>query len=582
MSATRPLELFISYAHQDDVLRTQLEAHLALLKRQGVFDVWHDRRISAGAEWAGEIDRALESADVVLLLVSADFLNSDYCYDKEMARALIRHEEGATRVVPVILRSCDWQSSPFGKLEALPVDGKPVMNYPSVDAAFTEIAGGLRALATEIRSGARAADAHVIVDTPTHERRPPPLRKTLKIGPIKFLGVEFGRVDVAWPPRPRALGIGAVVLLGVAAAYFQFVLSPLLRDAQNALRRADYATAATRIHAMPEWSSALPFVARLAAVADFGIKLAQGTPIRGLTPELAALGKRYPDSPDVLVFEGLKAYYVDQDAEKARQRFTEAADRDAAHVEAHFLAVGRDIDLAYIAMSRDDMPGAQAADADARRLVHRATSGSAFAAALPRYASEIGSLDTLEGDDIGAYAVYERLLSADPQSALEAAFVSWRLPQASATAKRSLEGLEQAMRLVEKDPHSADGWSFRVAPTELVDVRPKDEKLCLLAWAYDLSSALQPVPGADAATTEGSLAEARQSCRVGALAARTREIVCVQVLNAEHALLHADARQPLFESWRTNHLRCEQDLEALPVLPARSPAEAKRSARAGP
>ena len=95
------------------------------------FDVWHDRRIAPGQEWAGEIDDALEHADVVLLLVSADFLASDYCYDKEMTRALTRHEQGSARVVPVILRPCDWQSSPFGKLQALPLDGKPVTSTPS-------------------------------------------------------------------------------------------------------------------------------------------------------------------------------------------------------------------------------------------------------------------------------------------------------------------------------------------------------------------------------------------------------------------------------------------------------------------
>ena len=123
MNGAKPLSLFISYSHKDDEWRAKLDSHLALLKRQSVFDVWHDRRIGAGREWAGDINDALESASVVLLLVSANFLASDYCYDKEMKRALQRHDQGAARVVPVILRTCDWRSSDFGKLQAVPRAG---------------------------------------------------------------------------------------------------------------------------------------------------------------------------------------------------------------------------------------------------------------------------------------------------------------------------------------------------------------------------------------------------------------------------------------------------------------------------
>src|SRR5256885_1588759 len=116
MTESRPLSLFISYSHKDDVLRAKLEAHLTLPKRSGVFDIWHDRKIGAGREWAGEINEALERADVVLLLVSSDFLASDYCQDKEMTRAMERQAQGTTRVVPVILRACDWEAASFGKL----------------------------------------------------------------------------------------------------------------------------------------------------------------------------------------------------------------------------------------------------------------------------------------------------------------------------------------------------------------------------------------------------------------------------------------------------------------------------------
>src|SRR5262249_16955345 len=106
--AGRALSLFISYSHKDDAMREKLDTHLAVVKRQRVFDVWHDRRITGGREWADAIDEALERADVILLLVSADFLASDYCYDKELNRAMQRHEAGSARVVPVILRASGW------------------------------------------------------------------------------------------------------------------------------------------------------------------------------------------------------------------------------------------------------------------------------------------------------------------------------------------------------------------------------------------------------------------------------------------------------------------------------------------
>lgn len=145
------MEVFFSYSHQDEGLRNELEKHLSVLRRQGVIDIWTDHRIGPGEEIGGEIDRHLESADIVLLLVSPDFLNSDYCYDIEMKRAMERHERGEARVVPVILRPCDWQSAPFGGLKALPTDGKPVTRHQSLDDAFLEVARAIRGIAQQLR-----------------------------------------------------------------------------------------------------------------------------------------------------------------------------------------------------------------------------------------------------------------------------------------------------------------------------------------------------------------------------------------------------------------------------------------------
>ncbi len=138
------ITLFFSYSHRDETLRDELEIQLAALKRQGVIETWHDRRIGAGKEFAGAISDSLERADIILLLVSPYFISSDYCYDVEMKRAMERHGAGEARVIPVILHPCDWHATPFGKLLAVPRDGKPVSMYANQHEAFLEVARAVR------------------------------------------------------------------------------------------------------------------------------------------------------------------------------------------------------------------------------------------------------------------------------------------------------------------------------------------------------------------------------------------------------------------------------------------------------
>lgn len=137
-------KVFFSYSHRDEPLRDELEKHLSILGRQGFIEAWHDRRIGAGGELVREISQNLEMADVILLLVSSDFLASDYCYDVEMKRAMERHNAGEARVIPVILRPCDWHEAPFGKLLATPPDGKPVTRFPTLDDAFVEVVAAIK------------------------------------------------------------------------------------------------------------------------------------------------------------------------------------------------------------------------------------------------------------------------------------------------------------------------------------------------------------------------------------------------------------------------------------------------------
>ena len=145
--SSKPIELFYSYSHKDEGLRNNLETHLALLKRQGIITDWSDRDIDAGEGWAGKIDERLNSADIILLLVSPYFIASDYCYGIEMQRAMERRQAGAGWVIPIILRPCDWQSAPFGTLQALPKYGRPVTTWGDRDEAFLNIAQGIRKVA---------------------------------------------------------------------------------------------------------------------------------------------------------------------------------------------------------------------------------------------------------------------------------------------------------------------------------------------------------------------------------------------------------------------------------------------------
>ncbi len=138
--------IFLSYSHKDDALRAELDKHFALLKRQGLLDLWTDHRISPGEEIDQAVNEALESADIVLLLVSADFIASDYCFSVEMQRAMERHDRSECIVVPIIARACDWKSAPFGKLKALPTDGRPVMKWPSLDDAFEDVVRQVRSM----------------------------------------------------------------------------------------------------------------------------------------------------------------------------------------------------------------------------------------------------------------------------------------------------------------------------------------------------------------------------------------------------------------------------------------------------
>ena len=147
-----PIAVFYSYSHKDEAFCKRLQEQLEILVSNRLLTGWYDREMTAGTDWAGQIDENLDAADLILLLVSSSFLASKYCHDVEMTRALERHSTDEARVVPIILRPCLWQESRFASLQVVPRDGQPVTTWGDEDSAFLEVAKAIRLAAEEMRA----------------------------------------------------------------------------------------------------------------------------------------------------------------------------------------------------------------------------------------------------------------------------------------------------------------------------------------------------------------------------------------------------------------------------------------------
>jgi len=147
-------EIYYIYAHQDESLRKELEKHLTILMRQGLITTWSSDKIMAGIERNRAINTRIGKASIILLLISSDFIASDYCYGIEMKQALDRHRKGEARVIPIILRPVDWKHTPFSELQVLPKEGKPITSWSGRygrDKAFLEVTLGIRDVITAMK-----------------------------------------------------------------------------------------------------------------------------------------------------------------------------------------------------------------------------------------------------------------------------------------------------------------------------------------------------------------------------------------------------------------------------------------------
>lgn len=387
---SEPLNVFLSYAHEDEPHRETLGKHLSTLEREGLIRIWHDRQITGGREWAGLIDDKLKDSDIVLLLISPDFLASGYCNDVELAEAIRMHEDETkrTRVVPVILRSCDWEKSAFACFNALPPDGTPAVEAKYPDQQFKAIAQGLRAIVAELRgipgreSGQREALA---MGAPSGAR---PKRRTIPIGEINLGIVKLGPFELPLPAwgawaGVKVLGLAALLLALAGAGTWFFALRGPIADARDAMRMARYDLAQDSLANVPRWLSTWPAVKTMRKKADLGTGFQkQGQDWEELGRDLRRLRTEWPADADLMVLEATYWWHR-EDYVKARILAAAAAKADEGNAEAWFL-LGLDRDLAGDVLN---------AESDYRAAVKVAPDSPQYRSNLARILLDSGRFD---------------------------------------------------------------------------------------------------------------------------------------------------------------------------------------------
>jgi len=161
--AGAPLRVFYSYSHADRRMLERLQTHMAMLRREGLITEWSDRAIEAGSQWRDEIERELEAADVILLLVSAPFLDSDFCYEEEMGRAVERARSGDVLLIGILLRPVDgWDKTPFAEFQLVPRGARPISTWSNADEAYRNVVASIRAALEEQLPDATRPDDEIL------------------------------------------------------------------------------------------------------------------------------------------------------------------------------------------------------------------------------------------------------------------------------------------------------------------------------------------------------------------------------------------------------------------------------------
>ncbi|MFT3663922.1 TIR domain-containing protein [Piscinibacter sp.] len=456
---------FISYAHADEELRAKLRVHLAALEREGLIQAWDDREILAGDAWADEIDARLNRADLVLLLVSADFINSKYCYGKELVRALERNADPKDRaiVIPIILRPCDWQKSRFAHLQALPTGGRPMPDWPTPDHYFTDVVKGLRECLQKLIFDHNESRGDGPPSDPPWWQQP-----RVWASALACAAVLAGSAAWAWRAAVRAdheVSVALQALRSGRAADAVSVLGPVCRSWVK--RGACFAlTKAGLVAELPGLDG--PQLARWGARVD----------------ELKALA---PDDPDLLFMSAQVALHEAQPS-----RYAQAV----ADLQRALTLTGQRYPEVHFALANLLMRDGRFADA--LQPLDRALDPAINPIAPAHYLNARAYARARSGDFNGAIHDYERSIEQGSiLSRIELAELLWTRSE----FERASDQLRAAAAAVADTGRPQSGsnalpWSFATAPGDVVVLRQPFEKRCFARWMERAGLALagRPVP----------------------------------------------------------------------------------------
>jgi tetratricopeptide (TPR) repeat protein len=442
-AAPGPVKVFCSYAPADLKLRDELGKHLAPMCAEGLIVVWHDRQIEPGKEVADVVDEKLESAGIILLLISPDFIASKYSDGKEVARALERAAQGTAVVVPIVLEPVDWGHLAVAKYKPLPANGVAISSWPRPAEALADVALGLRALVEKLN-----------VDAPP-DGKPPPI-------------AAAARPATMWTGR-RVLASIAAGLLAVLTLGGIAFLRPYVRSAGEGDRYLDVGRPDEADRAFQRALGYVPF----GADAQAGREKAHLWAAPDLDPvafgrALDELARRRPDDPHVQVLRGHLAY-VGRDFQAAIRYYDEARRRRPGLAEAYW-----GLGCCYEAMGRD---------AEALPMYERAVQ---ISPQTPRYLDNLAALRARRGDVDGAIAAYRRIVTDYPLASVELAKLLWarnNLAGARAEQRKALLGLvdpKVAATVENRGRWSFEGGDVGGAPAKTCYVRLQlSATLCL-------------------------------------------------------------------------------------------------------
>jgi tetratricopeptide (TPR) repeat protein len=445
--------VFISYAHVDAELLRQLTAHLSALKREKLVDTWDDREILAGDDWADVIDERLNQADVILLLVTADFINSEYCFGKELARALERHEDPADRaiVIPIILRECAWENAPFAKLQALPKGARPMSEWKTPDQYHTEVTKGLRQRLTRL----------IDRDSRWYQRVGRKLR------------------DPRWWQRPLVWGgaLGAIAVAGVAFALWWQAAARTDRHVATAVQHLRSG------RAQDAFNEVVPFcqswVRRHSCFvqdkARLGVMLERQEDLEQFGARLRTLMARQANDPDLLFFSAQLAL-----RENRADRHAQARADIARALE---LTGGKFPEVHFYLANLEMLAGRHA---EALPLLDRALDPAVDPVAPPHYLNARAYARARTGDLQGALQDYEQSAELGAiLSRIEMAELLWtvsafdRASDQLSTAHRALADASQPLA-----GRNALPWNLEITAGAAVSLKQPQEKRCFARWMH--------------------------------------------------------------------------------------------------